>query len=52
MGRLLPGGGGIGTIKQMIKNGYLQNDREVSFAMTLTDVLKLLYLILITTWRI
>jgi len=38
MGSLCPGGGG-GTIKQIIKNGYLQYETEVSSALMLTEVL-------------
>lgn len=45
-GKTFSGGGGrIKAIKQMIKNGYLQNERGVSFAVTLTEVFKWLHLI-------
>lgn len=43
-----PGRGGIGTIKQMIKNGVLEAEKEVHFAVQLTEILKDLCLILIT----
>lgn len=32
MGFFFLSGGGTGTIKQMIKNGHLQSELEVSFA--------------------
>lgn len=47
MGNFFCSGGGIGTIKQMIKDGHLQTEIEVSFAIKLTEVLKYLCLILI-----
>lgn len=34
------GGASIKALKQMIKNGYLQNERDVSFAVMLTEVFK------------
>jgi len=43
-----PGGGGTGTIKQMIKNGLLETEKEVHFAIKFTAILKDLCLILIT----